>query len=116
MTPKKESHFNMPRAIPASTGIPVVEPSGHKCCRAGHTGQLYIVRQAVTPVHTGGPPPRHGQHGLLHQDRQGGGGSFNTLRCDSNINLLGEFCFLYSISYSFKYSFVEDVFHMLFID
>ena len=50
MTPKKESHFNMPRAIPASTGIPVVEPSGHKCCRAGHTGQLYIVRQAVTPV------------------------------------------------------------------
>ena len=54
MTPKKESHFNMPRAIPASTGIPVVEPSGHKCCRAGHTGQLYIVRQAVTPVHTGG--------------------------------------------------------------
>ena len=59
MTPKKESHFNMPRAIPASTGIPVVEPSGHKCCRAGHTGQLYIVRQAVTsvppvPPHTGG--------------------------------------------------------------
>ena len=54
MTPKKESHFNMPRAIPASTGIPVVEPSGHKCCRAWQTGQLYIVRQAVTPVHTGG--------------------------------------------------------------
>ena len=50
MTPKKESHFNMPRAIPASTGIPVVEPSGHKCCRAWQTGQLYIVRQAVTPV------------------------------------------------------------------
>ena len=48
MTPKKESHFNMPRAIPAPTGIPVVEPSGKQVLLVWSLQSLFIFSR--TPV------------------------------------------------------------------
>ena len=51
MTPRKGSHLNMPRAIPAPTGIPVLEPSGKQVLPGpAQTGPLYGPLLPLTPV------------------------------------------------------------------
>ena len=51
MTPRKGSHLNMPRAIPAPTGIPVLEPSGKQVLPGpAQTGPLYGLLLPLTPV------------------------------------------------------------------
>ena len=50
MTPRKESHFTMPRAIPAPTGIPVVEPWKTSAACPESDLPLYILLETGTLV------------------------------------------------------------------